>query len=681
MPQIQQLPPHLADLIAAGEVVERPASVCKELLENALDAGASAISTELERGGLTYIRITDNGCGIAPEQLPTAFLRHATSKLRRPEDLAAIGTLGFRGEALAAIAAVSRVDIFSRQTGADCGAMLHLEGGVPEAVTEAGCPDGTTVCIRDLFYNTPARMKFMKKDTAEGAAAAGVVTHLALSHPDVSFKLLRDGQEILHTPGDGQLLSAIYAALGRDFANSLLPVSGSGGAVRVEGFITKPLAGHGTRGRQLFFVNGRFVKSQLLAAAVEEAYRNRLLKGRFPGCVLHITLPVNEVDVNVHPAKTVVKFLSDKTVFDAVHYTVKDALDREGQPAPAEKKPFYQTMTAQDFRETTPAPQGVKLPFVSGRPVGSAGADRPTVNRFAPAAPTVQTPRETVQPVAAPQGDVWQVRDAAPEAGKAFTVPSGREGVVYRITPPEAGDAPAGEAAKAEDTVPAMAPKAEASQAGYAAECGAPENAGHVQQALDMPEEAELGDTPWRIAGEVLKTYIICEDGAQNVWLIDKHAAHERIRFDALKADPVPPMAQQLLTPAAVTLTAEEYGAVLEQLDVLAGYGFLCEDFGDSTVLVREIPDYIRAEDAAATLEELARKLLLQRTDPDGSRDELLHTMACKSAIKAGMTTDAAELAALVKQVQSGAIRYCPHGRPVAVKLRKYEVEKMFKRA
>ena len=680
MPQIQQLPPHLADLIAAGEVVERPASVCKELLENALDAGASAISTELERGGLTYIRITDNGCGIAPEQLPTAFLRHATSKLRRPEDLAAIGTLGFRGEALAAIAAVSRVDIFSRQTGADCGAMLHLEGGVPGAVTEAGCPDGTTVCIRDLFYNTPARMKFMKKDTAEGAAAAGVVTHLALSHPDVSFKLLRDGQEILHTPGDGQLLSAIYAALGRDFANSLLPVSGSGGAVRVEGFITKPLAGHGTRGRQLFFVNGRFVKSQLLAAAVEEAYRNRLLKGRFPGCVLHITLPVNEVDVNVHPAKTVVKFLSDKTVFDAVHYTVKDALDREGQPAPAEKKPFYQTMTARDFRETAPAPQGVKLPFVSGRPVGSAGADRPTVNRFAPAAPTVQTPRETVQPAAAPQGDVWQVRDAAPEAGKAFTVPSGREGVVYRITPPDAPeDSPAREQAAAEtETVPAavMPEKEPKNDTTLSAPEAAP-----VQQELEMPETADSGETPWRIAGEVLKTYIICEDGEQNVWLIDKHAAHERIRFDALKADPVPPMAQQLLTPAAVTLTAEEYGAVLESLDVLAGYGFLCEDFGDGAVLVREIPDYIRAEDAAATLEELARKLLLQRADPAGARDELLHTMACKSAIKAGMTTDAAELAALVRQVQSGAVRYCPHGRPVAVQLRKYEVEKMFKRA
>ena len=377
MPQIQQLPPHLADLIAAGEVVERPASVCKELLENALDAGASAISTELERGGLTYIRITDNGCGIAPEQLPTAFLRHATSKLHRAEDLAAIGTLGFRGEALAAISAVSRVDIFSRQRETDSGASLHLEGGVPGDVKAAGCPEGTTICVRELFYNTPARMKFMKKDSAEGAAATSVVTQLALSHPDVSFKLLRDGQEVLHTPGDGQLLSAVYAALGRDFARSLLPVDGAGGDVRVSGFVTSPAAGHGTRGRQLFFVNGRLVKSQLLTAAVEEAYRNRLLKGKFPGCVLHITLPVDTVDVNVHPAKTVVKFAGEKAVFDAVYYTVRDVLDNEGKPKPAEK-PFYQTMTAQEFLKRPDAPRpdrAVTLPV--GRAVGSRRAGLP----------------------------------------------------------------------------------------------------------------------------------------------------------------------------------------------------------------------------------------------------------------------------------------------------------------
>ena len=630
MPQIQQLPAHIADLIAAGEVVERPASVCKELLENALDAGASAVSVELEKGGLTYLRVTDNGCGMAADQLPTAFLRHATSKLRTASDLAAIHTLGFRGEALAAISAVSRLDVFSREPSSDAGAMLHLEGGVPGEVTAAGCPVGTTVCVRDLFYNTPARMKFMKKDSAEGAAASAVVTQLALSHPDVSFKLLRDGQEVLHTPGNGELLPAVYAALGREFALSLLPVSGSNGDVKVSGFVTKPLAGHGTRARQLFFVNGRLVKSQLLTAAVEEGYRNRLLKGKFPGCVLHITLPADAVDVNVHPAKTVVKFVSDKTVFDAVYHTVTSALDEEGRPPKPAEKPFFQTMTAAEFRARpdTPTPKNaVELP--AGRAIGSA-------------------PARTYTPVPAPASaaPVPEVRDVAPEPGKAFTAPAARPGTVYHITPPAAAPEPEPE-----------------------------------QQAIEMPDVPVREEAPWRIAGEVLKTYIICEDGDGAVWLIDKHAAHERVRFDALKASPVPPMEQQLLTPAAVTLSGEEYSAVLENLPLLERCGFRCEDFGDGTVLVRALPDDVPAAEAASTLEEMAQKLLLQRADPETLRDELLHTIACKSAIKAGMTSDVTELAALVRRVQSGEIRYCPHGRPVAAKLTRYELEKMFKRA
>ena len=333
MPDIQCLPSHVADLIAAGEVVERPASVAKELLENAIDAGSSAIVVEIQHGGLTYLRIADNGCGIAAEQLPTAFLRHATSKLRTAADLTAIGTLGFRGEALAAISAVSRVDIFSRRTGAETGASLHLEGGVPGQVEEVGCPEGTTICVRDLFYNTPARMKFMKKDSAEGAAVSGIVQHLALSHPEISFKLIRDGVELLHTPGDGDLQSAVYAAMGRDFTMGLLPISGRSGDISVEGFVTKPLNGHGTRGRQLFFVNGRFIKSQLLTAALEEAYRNQLLKGKFPGCVLRLTMPADRLDVNVHPAKTVVKFVNDKDAFNAVAGPLQSAgLRRTGRP-------------------------------------------------------------------------------------------------------------------------------------------------------------------------------------------------------------------------------------------------------------------------------------------------------------------------------------------------------------
>ena len=621
MPEIKQLDKHVSELIAAGEVVERPASVAKELLENAIDAGASAIVVEVENGGLTYLRITDNGCGISPEQLPVAFLRHATSKLRCAEDLNAIGTLGFRGEALAAISAVSHVDIFSREKGAAEGAMLHLDGGVAGEVVPTGCPEGTTICVRDLFYNTPARMKFMKKDSAEATAVAGIVTHLALSHPDISFKLLRDGQEILHTPGDGKLLSAIYAAMGREFAMSLVPISSCGGEVSVEGFVTKPLAGHGSRGKQVFFVNGRFVKSQLLTAALEEAYRNRLLKGKFPGCVLHITLPTNEVDVNVHPAKTVVKFVSDKAVFDAVYYTILDALDAENRPAPKkEKKPFYQTMTAQEYKEKAPA----QMPEAK-KPVGSY-----TVKTVTPAAQRVY------------------VCDVAPEPKKPFVAPTPDVKKSYIITPPK------------------------------------PVEEKPTQMQLAVPEQETIEpkkEAPWRIAGEVLKTYIICEDENENVWLIDKHAAHERIRFDKLKANREPLMAQTLLTPVAVDLDADEYDAVLSNLALLQEFAFACEDFGGGTVLVRQVPADIRAEDTAATLEELAHKLALGRADPAAARDELLHTMACKSAIKAGMTSDKAELAALVEKVQSGEIQYCPHGRPVKYQLTKYEIEKMFKRA
>ena len=653
MPTIQCLDSHVADLIAAGEVVERPASVAKELLENALDAGASAVSVEVQHGGLTYLRITDNGCGIAPSQLPTAFLRHATSKLRRAEDLAAIGTLGFRGEALAAISAVSRVDIFSRERGAEQGAALHLEGGVPGEVTETGCPEGTTICVRDLFYNTPARMKFMKKDTAEGAAVTGVVTHLALSHPEVSVKLIRDGAEVLHTPGDGQLRSAIYAALGRDFALGLLPVSGCGGDIQVEGFVTKPLNGGGTRARQLFFVNGRFVKSQLLTAALEEAYRNRLLKGKFPGCVLHITLPKNTVDVNVHPAKTVVKFQNERAVFDAVHYTVKDLLTAGETPAPKPvQQTFYQSMTVQQYKERQTPPPAEK------RPLGSYAA-RPAVD------PDAKLPiRDSVQrPATLPARDP---RPIEPRPAPA-QVPTQPESSIRPETPP---------------TTPAFAP---AEEKPAPAEASVPETPAPAprRNTIDLPIQQTLTEkpAPWRMVGEALDTYIICQDENENLWLIDKHAAHERLRFNALKERQEPPMSQLLLQPLAVDLEADAYAAALAQLPLLEEFGFSCEDFGAGTLLVRQIPADIRLEDAAATVEELAEDLRLGRADPGAARDRLLQTMACKSAIKAGMHTAPAELRALVDRVQSGEIQYCPHGRPVAVKLTRYEIEKMFKRA
>ena len=643
MPHIQCLPPHVADLIAAGEVVERPASVVKELLENAIDAGSSAIVVEIQNGGMTYIRITDNGCGIAADQLPTAFLRHATSKLRTANDLAAIGTLGFRGEALAAIAAVSRVDIFSRTADSAAGGALHIEGGVAGEVTETGAPQGTTICVRDLFYNTPARMKFMKKDSAESAAISGVVQHLALSHPHISFKLIRDGQETLHTPGDGQLYSAVYAAMGREFALSLLPIEGRGGEIEVRGFVTKPLHCHGSRGKQVLFVNGRFIKSQLLTAALEEAYKNQMMKGRFPGCVLHVTLPAEMVDVNVHPAKTVVKFVSDKAVFDAVYYTVLDTLNGEKRPVQQEKKSvsaapqqqnFYRSMTAEEFRAKVPAAE--------------KATEKKTLGSFT-AAPKQETP--ATAPVR-PSVEPLYVRDVA-KKDSPFTYQTAT--TRYEITPPVKQE---------------TAPKQE--ELSLPKEAPAPVE----EQQTMLPKDA-----PWRMVGEVLKTYIICEDETENVWLIDKHAAHERLRFDALKAEDRPLMSQPLLTPLTVALEAEDYAAALDNLTTLERFGFVCEDFGSGTLLVREISAEVRLEDAAATVEELCHKLSTGSVDPETARDALYHTMACKSAIKAGETCDAKELQALVEKVQSGEILYCPHGRPVKHNLSKYEIEKLFKRA
>ena len=415
MPHIQQLSPHVADLIAAGEVVERPASVVKELIENAIDAGAAAVTVEIRSGGMALIRVTDDGCGIAPRELPTAFLRHATSKLRTAQDLAAIGTLGFRGEALAAIAAVSRLDVVSRQRGAEAGASLHLEGGVPGEVEAAGCPEGTTIAVRELFFNTPARLKFMKSDAAEAAAVGTLVAQIALSRPELSLRYIRDGREELHTPGDGKLLSAIYAARGRDFAMSLVPVEGAGENVSVRGYVTTPLACRGSRAMETFFCCGRMIRSPLLTAALEEAYANRQLKGKFPGCVLHIDLPLHMVDVNVHPAKTVVKFVHERAVFSAVHHVVKDALDAAASPAHQAKLAsavvnprgdFYQTMDAKTFREqgagaakpaAPAAPVQPSRPRFSGSELGGRVVLRDSARPLWPAEP-VPAPQPPEKP-------------------------------------------------------------------------------------------------------------------------------------------------------------------------------------------------------------------------------------------------------------------------------------------
>ena len=652
MPHIQQLSPHVADLIAAGEVVERPASVIKELVENAIDAGASAVVVELQSGGMALIRVTDNGCGIAPQELPTAFLRHATSKLRAPEDLAAIGTLGFRGEALAAISAVSRLDVFSRQRGSRTGASLRLEGGVPGRVEEAGCPEGTTIAVKELFYNTPARLKFMKADSAEAAAAAGVIAQIALSRPEVSLRYIRDGKEELHTPGDGKLLSAIYAARGRDFALRLVEVEGGGEGVAVRGYVTEPLAGRGSRAMQTFFCCGRMIKSALLTAALEEAYANRQMKGKFPGCVLHIDLPLDQVDVNVHPAKTVVKFVNERALFSAVHHTVRDALDAAGCPEPPAAPPpqalrtppapagtaaarprgdFYQTMDAKSFREKAAEPRKAPPPR--------------------PALTSELGSRVRFQDAVRPRRD----QEDAP----AYTVRT----FAPQSVPAVQAEEPPVPTAQAEKPPVPMA-RAE-------------------EPPRSAPEQTSLaaGPAPWRFAGEVLGTYIIAEDG-EGVWLIDKHAAHERVHFDRMKAGAEPVMRQQLLVPLAVELPGEQYGVLLENLPLLEEFGFEAEDFGRGCLMVRGIPADLDGGLAREALEELAGKLLSGGgADPAAARDALLHTMACKASIKGGRASDPGELRVLMDKVQSGEVQYCPHGRPVKVRLSKYEIEKMFKRA
>ena len=677
MPHIQQLSPHVADLIAAGEVVERPASVVKELVENAIDAGASAVVVEIQRGGMGLIRVTDNGCGIAPEELPTAFLRHATSKLRTAEDLAKIGTLGFRGEALAAISAVSRVDVLTRRREDTVGAAIHGEGGRMGPVREEGAPEGTTIRVADLFYNTPARLKFMKKDSAETAAVAGLMQHLALSHPDISFKFIKDGQEALHTPGDGKLESAVYAVLGREFARTLVPVNGRGGDIEVRGFVTAPVNGRGSRSMQVFFVNGRFIKSQLLTAALEEGYRNQLLKGRFPGCVLEVLLPVTAVDVNVHPAKTQVKFAREHDVFDAVFHTVMDALDARGgavtkpvqpQTAQSPRQDFFQSMDAKTYREQghkpiAPAPEPAVSPRPSGEKVRPAFSAQP-VKGAEPVRPTWNTEWNTGARVADSVQPIWPPRGTV------------------KVTPPGAlGKAPASVTARpAEPAAPAPEKKMETAPASRPFVPAIP--AAPAQTAMELPgQESVLPEmAPWRIAGEVLNTYIICEDDAETLWLIDKHAAHERVNFDRLMASKEPPMRQTLLQPIAVEPGREDAALLLENLELLEQFGFGCEDFGDGALLVREVPADLDAADTAATLEEFAQNLRTGRS-LDEKREALLHTMACKAAIKGGWVSDPAELKVLVEKVQSGEVRYCPHGRPVVVKITKYELEKLFKRA
>ncbi|BDF66054.1 DNA mismatch repair protein MutL [Oscillospiraceae bacterium] len=666
MLHIQQLDSHVADLIAAGEVVERPASVVKELVENAIDAQAHAITVEIQNGGMSLIRVTDDGCGIAPGEVETAFLRHATSKIRSEYDLEAIGTLGFRGEALAAIASVARVELLTRRLEDTLGTSLTLEGGVVTGKEEAGCPAGTTLLVRDLFYNTPARLKFMKKDAAEGAACLAAVQRQALAHPEVSFKFLKDGKQELLTPGDSQLRSALYAVLGRDMALGFTKVEGSGEGMTVSGFTSLPACCRGTRGYQFFFVNGRYIKSKTMTAAVEQAYANQRMVGKFPGCVLHLTTKLNAVDVNVHPTKQEVKFGAERQVFSAVYYAVLAALGADqSRPAAVVAAPkAHDTVTERQTSLPLHDFTAPKAPRAwPERPEGGAGGTTLTKG----------SPHPSFAAQMPPEGELSR-RDKRSHPGVS---PGGKAlgtGISLGESQPAMGQ-------RAEER-PSVLPGADGPEAAPL-ERQIPPPPPPVQRPEPRKPEppAEEPEIPWRVAGELFRTYILVEQGDKAL-LIDKHAAHERMNFDRMRAQDYQPMSQELLTPTVFTPAPEEGAALLDHLEELEGLGFEVTDFGGGSLAVRRIPDYVDPGDIEATLTEVAGKLLATGSAGDAQRrDEILHTMACKAAIKGGWKNAPEELARVAKAVIAGEVKYCPHGRPVAIELTRSQLEKQFKRA
>lgn len=620
MPEIKVLPKEISELIAAGEVVERPASVIKELVENSIDAGADNITVEIQHGGITYMRITDNGCGIEKNDVPTAFLRHATSKIKNSGDLNAIGTLGFRGEALAAVSSVARVEMFTKPRDAAFGTHYEIEGGVEKLCEEAGCPDGTTIVIRDVFFNTPARMKFLKKDVSEANAAAAVVERIALSRPEIAFKLIRDGKQALMTPGDGKINTAVYSVLGREFAGTLMEVDGGLDGIGVKGLTCKPVSCRPTRNYQFVFLNGRLVRSGTVTAAVEQAYKNSAMVGKFPGFVLYLTVPLNTVDVNVHPAKTEVRFSDERRIFDAVYSSVKNALAR-GDTRPEVKlhepvfNPF-ERMTTAEYKQ-----QPIMKPTVAEE----IYKNRPSLhNAYKPQEKTV-------------------LRDANYNVSKTNNTVYIPERI---INPPSMAE----EASQPQRTV-----------------------------SVDIMRDVEDERPPITLIGEAFLTYIIVQMG-ESVFMIDKHAAHERILFNRLKKEQKTET-QTLLTAVIVALTGDEYNAAISNTEALEKAGFEVEDFGNSSVRVSAVPASLTREDIPSVISELAGKLSKGKA-PDSERlDDMYHTVACKAAIKAGSRTSLLEMQKLAERVlYSDDVMYCPHGRPVAFEIKRRELEKQFGR-
>ncbi len=649
--RINILDKHLAELIAAGEVVERPASVVKELVENAVDAGAKNISVSIKNGGVSLIQITDDGCGIIMDDLPTAFKRHATSKIIDETDLYGISTLGFRGEALASVAAVAKVDMLTKTRDTDFGAHYLIEGGEEIELEEAGCADGTTIIVRDLFYNTPARMKFLKKDVSEGNAVAGVVDKLALSHPEISFKFTRDGKQVLSTPGDGRLSSAVYAVLGRQFAESLIEVDYTLGGIKVSGLVTKPVMSRTSRSMQYFFINGRYVKSTTAMAALEAAYKNSIMTGKYPGCVLDIEISPHEVDVNVHPAKTEVRFSNDRPVFEAVYHAVRSAIESADSPP------------VMDFAEQTSPGREV----LSDKPDAAASEPKSKPDMLHSSASTSFV-----------VGGGYRSRpsiDIFPDDMETGTISGGEDLSEVPAANKESIKPPDICGKNAEST---YQPHIVSAAAQITEEDPQPTQSideGDMQTEISgVKEEAKP-----RFVGEVFSTYIIIEL-EDNVIFIDKHAAHERIIFERLK-NSMSTDRQLLLSPIIVRLGSEDYNALMQNLGEAEKCGFEIEDFGQGSVAVRSLPPFLSESDAEDVVTQMADRFRYGGAASSDKIDWILHTTACRAAIKAGHNSSEAELMELaVKVVKDGGVRYCPHGRPTAFVLRRADIEKQFKR-
>ena len=625
MPEINVLPKEMSELIAAGEVVERPASVVKELVENSIDAGAKHITLEIKRGGILYIRVTDDGCGISYRDVPTAFLRHATSKIKVAADLDKISSLGFRGEALAATSVVSKTEMFTKQAEDFFGTHYIIEGGVQKLYEESGCPDGTTIIVNDIFYNTPARMKFLKKDVTEGNAVSAVFERIALSHPEISFKFIRDEKTVLNTPGDGKAASSVYSVLGKELFSTFIPIDVPG-AIGVSGFVCKPAFCRKSRAHQYIFLNGRYVQSNTVMAAVEQAYKNSAMIGKYPAFVLCLTVPFETVDVNVHPAKTQVRFSDEKRVFDAVYIAVKNTiLSKDTRPEITfSKKPEpFGKVSVEEYKQ-----QAVNIPVTPAE--RAYGLDRKKQK-------TNTSDRITFNSDRIPFFERKDVKEYL----KNQKLPEKSVVTSENIQKTEPGK-------------------------------DIPKPVSDIEEIIDISSDPKY-------VGEVFSTYIVAEMG-DSIYLIDKHAAHERINYNKLKSNEKSE-SQQLLLPVGVRLGREEFDAVISNEELLKEVGFEVEDFGNSTVLVRAVPAMLSGEDVSDMIEEAAKNILVKGLPESERLDRIYYTVACKSAIKGGRYTTEKELENLAKTVLlNNDIMYCPHGRPVAFKLTRKELEKQFGR-